>query len=294
MEHFDFGKSGICDAQPEDRIIDFCLLLMAKYESKSFAAGTATVLGSGTWNGPDGPETVVVAATARHCLTNLFKQFGVAEPRPLIPGLGGPLKPQIPWLLLGGRETLDGQALWHSIWHCMWYDDLALIYLRPVNEIAKRTTFEQPIISFFSPEIGTELWGFGFAGCNAVNETTHNFETGAKLTKGQIIQYLDGTRQERLVTDLPFIDGMSGGPVFWKSRLVGLVSSKLEGGTNFRSFVMRIQMLVHFPIDNAPMLNGRSHATLQGLAEAGIIATLRAAPAALLVVLEIAGKGTNY
>ncbi|MBI5173502.1 MAG: hypothetical protein HY986_11500 [Candidatus Melainabacteria bacterium] len=271
---FDFGKSGLCDVQPEDRVQEFCLLLMARCNGHGFAAGTATVLGSGTWDGPEGPETVLVAATARHCLTNLFKHFGVPEPGQLIPGFGQPLTANPPWTLCGGRDTPEGTALWHSIWHCCGYDDLALIYLRPVNEIARRTTFAQPMISFYSPEVSTELWGFGFGGCRTVEEPTHDFETGLKLTKGQIIQYLDGTRQERWVTDMPFQDGMSGGPVFWRERLVGIISSKMDAANNIRTFVMRIQMLVHFELDAAPVLNGTTHATVQALAEAGIIATL--------------------
>lgn len=277
MSNLYIPKSGICDAQPEDRVIEFCLLLMAvsKEDKKDkFATGTATVLGSGVWNGPDGEETVIVAATARHCLANLFKRFGVREPRPLIAGLGSPQPSNIPWVLCGGRETGQGHALWHCIWQCMWIDDLALLYLRPVNELAKGTAFEQPVISYFSPEIGTELWGFGFGNCKDVDESTHDFESGAKLCKGQIIEYLDGSRQERWVTDLPFVDGMSGGPVFWKNRLVGLISSKMESENSYSSFVMRIQMLYHIPIDNAPALNGKSHEKLQSLVEAGIIATM--------------------
>lgn len=277
MQNFDPGKSGICDAQPEDRVVDFCLLLMAIHKGDKgdrFAAGTATVLGSGIWNGPDGPETVIVAATARHCLANLFKRFGVNEPRELIPGVGSPQLSSVPWILCGGRESQHGQALWHCIWQCLWLDDLALLYLRPVTEAAKHTSFEQPVISYYSPEVGTELWGFGFGNCMDVDETTHDFETGAKLTKGQIVQYIDGPRQERWVTDLPFVDGMSGGPVFWKNRLVGLISSTMKGGNSPISFVMRIQMLYHIRLDEAPPLNGQTHEKLKSLAESGIVATV--------------------
>lgn len=271
------SKSGMCDALEEDSVQDFCLLLMAKFNERFFAAGTSTVLGSGIWIGPEGPETILVAVTARHCLSNLFKEFQVPEPRPLLPGLPTPTFIP-PWTLCGGRITNDGMALWSAMWQCSGYDDLALIYLRPVNDIARRTTFAQPVISYFSPETSTELWGFGFGGCRTVSpsaeEPNCNFETGRKLSKGQITQYLDGTRQERWVTDMPVMDGMSGGPVFWKDRLVGLFSSKLEGGAEHRSFVMRIQMIVHFELDGAPILNDQKCATVSDLAENGIIATL--------------------
>ena len=271
------SKSGMCDALEEDSVQEFCLLLMAKFDGKFFAAGTSTVLGSGIWIGPEGPETILVAVTARHCLSNLFKEFQVPEPRPLLPGLPIPtFRP--PWTLCGGQITKDGMGLWSAMWQCSGYDDLALIYWRPVNEIARRTTFAQPVISYFSPEISTDLWGFGFGGCRTIMPPAEapncNFESGRKLSKGQIVQYLDGTRQERWVTDMPVMDGMSGGPVFWKDRLVGLFSSKLEGGAEHRSFVMRIQMIIHFELDGAPILNGQKFAKVSDLAEHGIIATL--------------------
>ncbi len=270
-------KSGICDAQEEDAVQNFCLLLMAKMHGRFFAAGTTTVLGSGIWIGPQGPETVLVAVTARHCLSNLFKEFQVPEPRPLLPGLPIPtFRP--PWTLCGGRITKEGMGLWSAMWHSSGYDDLALIFLRPVNEIARRTTFAQPVISYFSPEVTSDLWGFGFGGCQTIvppeDQPNCNFESGRKLSKGQIVQYLDGTRQERWVTDMPVIDGMSGGPVFWKDRLVGLFSSKLEGGVEHTSFVMRIQKIIHFELEGAPILNGKKFAKVSDLAEHGIIATL--------------------
>lgn len=268
------GKSGFCDLQLDDRVQEFCLLLLARCGDEDIAVGTATVLGSAEWEGPNGPETILIAATARHCLTNLFRHFGVPLPRQIIPGFHAPLVANPPWMLCGSRSTTEGFGLWYSNWNYCGFDDLALIYLRPANEIAKRTTFEQPVISFYSPEIGTELWGFGFGGCRKIEDPNFDFETGMKLTKGQIVEYLEGTRQERWLTDLPFQDGMSGGPVFWRDRLVGLICSQLDGTGSIRTFVMRVQQIIHFELEGAPQLNGKNHAKVQDLADSGIIATL--------------------
>lgn len=238
------------------------------------AVGTATVLGSATWESPIGVENVLVAATARHCLTNLAKFFGIREPRQLFPGISKTETVNPPWILCGSRSTVNGFGLWHAFWLYCGYDDLAIMLLRPVDDVARNTTFHQPVISFYSPEVGTELWAFGFDGCRTVEESDHNFATGMKLSKGKILQYLDGTRQERWVTDIPFQDGMSGGPVFWKDRLVGMVSSTLNGENGICTFVMRIQQIIHFELPHAPMLNGKQHENLQELAESSIIATL--------------------
>lgn len=269
------NSGAMCDAGASDKIIDQCLLLLSRRGDNAFAVGTAVVLGAHTWNRGDECSRTVIAVTARHCLTNLHEHFNVPIPNPLWPGQFQEERIVHPtWTLVGGREVNGEQALWNCIWSCYFLDDLALLYLRPVNAPAKNALFRQPLICFGLPHIGDELWGFGFANCRDVAGEQHDFETGLKLTKGRVIQHFVGTsREERLSVALPLISGMSGGPVFWAKMLVGIISSTLPalGAEGTVSSVTRIRQIVNVPLTNAPAIADRRYDRLLDLATDGII-----------------------
>ncbi len=262
------SSGAICSAKPGDAILNQCMVLMATFNGNRSAVGTAFVLGASR-----NEDNTVIAITARHCLENLHEVFGIYLDRPSWPS-NEPRIVDAPWTLLGGIEVGGETAIWKCIWSSAFIDDLAILYLIPVNGIAQNIRFRQPLICFGFPKIGDELWGFGFGNCRSVDHPEYGFETKALLTKGRVIQHFDGTsREERILAALPLADGMSGGPVFWARMLTAIVSSTFpsENEAGAISFVTRVRHIVNFPLSEAPKFGGRKYENVMELATAGII-----------------------
>lgn len=269
----DYGLS-VPDA--EDLIINNSLMLSASLNGQPFLAGSAYVIGSYDWQRKDETITTVFAVTAKHCLSNLHDNYNFPLPRERWPGeFEEPPVVRPPWSLvaIGGRPEAPG--LWNCIFSTSYVDDLGLVILRPGNEIAKNTKFEQPLICFGFPNISDEMWGFGFAESRSLTPSPpYIFETKPQLTRGKVVQRYEGTsREERLLVSIPTFDAMSGGPVFWARMLTAVISSTMQSpeGIGQASFVTRIRHVVNIPLTEAPEFADQKFNTVMDLAQAGII-----------------------
>ncbi len=259
----------MCDPVPADPVVAQSLFLFSVLGQQSLAVGTAFVIGQ--CKSESDSTTTLVAVTAKHCLTNIYKHFN---------GSTDNLHENRWWrqesnkghFWLSAGDTNEG--FWQCIWLSSYIDDLALVFLKSANPQAANKKFHQPLITFELPRIGSEVWGFGFADSRSSPENYKELEMQPKLTKGNVIQHLEGSLYgERIVAAIPTRSGMSGGPVFWAKCLLGVISSTFGNSDDVgtTTLVTRVRHIWNIPLDGAPAFNGQRFTTGGQLGEAGFL-----------------------
>jgi hypothetical protein len=127
------------------------------------------------------------------------------------------------------------------------YTDVALLNVAPKNEVALNFIWPKlfPHVQLLPPEPNEEVWAFGYPGLehgHVPGEDVIEVSAEPTLLTGEVVGVFPDGRGSwkfpQFEVTCPFEPGMSGGPVFQKDRICGLVSygPTLEQGKRGPSF----------------------------------------------------------
>lgn len=236
------------DLQSDGEFAQAALRVVGWRDDKYHASGSAVIIAGN------------LALTAAHVVDDYVERFG-AEP------------------VDGGRQV--GCGLWlvqiqgpgpnYLIWEprVIWrspHSDLALIHLRPHNDLAAaHRDWRHPMLDFNPPKVGARVVGIGVrdpavnVGRNADGSKHLDINGKLTLTSGEVRE-VHRLRRDSVRAPFPclhvnarFDASMSGGPVFSDNgKLCGVISSTyppFEEGEEHASYVATLWPLLALPIN---------------------------------------------
>lgn len=176
-----------------------------------------------------------LAVTAHHVSKDLYKLAGREEPRRLHQTLHAAH-------LFQCLDPFNPEASVTSLWHVdrSWasrHTDISLLQVSAENEVAERLQGEMPS-KFFEwrlspPPVGSRVWAIGFPQLCISPDGGAAVVGGAPFTLQELhVTRIYPLRRDRGMLNFPCFEvddsvspGFSGGPVFYKDQLCGIVTS---------------------------------------------------------------------
>jgi len=211
-------------------------------DEHGYVAGTAVLIAPG------------LALTARHVIESLFAHFN----RDAWKGHNTQFDISIAQANLG--------AYWHVVNTYAWIgSDIAVLALRPGNDVALGTQINRLPMTVDPPVVGSEVTALGYPHTEIVlerhNITSVNIALSVTPTVsvGKVLEVHASLRDSTLLSfpcfsaDATFFQGMSGGAVFNEQReLCGLVCAGGEGELSDRSHGVSIWPSMIIPLTLPP------------------------------------------